>query len=203
MSYSSRSRDTRRDLDEKMASFRSGGPEEAAPIPARPPNLITRELTNIVAMVNQEGSRIAHRFKFGRKSAPLDTSEDRHEAYARGNTMESADIADITKVIDDDHVNAEDRIKDFERRMMAMKDLTMKKKEEGEEESTASSRPTLPGNITFAAELETKHSSSTGKGSSEDDSSSSSSSSDSSAPVKKTKKKKIVNKKYAKKRSVS
>ena len=184
-----------------MNSFRSG-PEEAAPIPARPSNLITRELTNIVAMVNQEGSRMAHRFKFGKKkSVDLDTSEERHEAYARGNTMESADI---TKVIDDDHVNADDRIKDFERRMMAMKDLTMNKKEEvEEEESTASSRPTLPGNITFAAELETKNSSSTGKGSSDDDSSSSSSSSDSSRPVKKSKKKKIANKKYVKKRSVS
>jgi hypothetical protein len=202
MSYSSRSKDTRqRDLDEKMNSFRSG-PEEAAPIPARPSNLITRELTNIVAMVNQEGSRMAYRFKFGKKkSVDLDTSEERHEAYARGDTMESADI---TKVIDDDHVNANDRIKDFERRMMAMKDLNMNKKEEVEEEaSTASSRPTLPGNITFAAELETKNSSSTGKGSSDDDSSSSSSSSDSSGPVKKSKKKKIANKKYVKKRSVS
>jgi hypothetical protein len=203
-----------RRYQEKMESYRSGIPSDTpAPIPPRPANLITRELNNIGAAVSQIGGGIASRFKFGnRRLDKSQTSDEKHEAYARGKSSgsmpvqngidESESIVDPTKVLDDDHIKAEDRIKDFERRMKYMMTSTNQNKptEDDYDQSTMSSRPEVPINIKFAAaQLENKNSSSTGKGSSDDSSSSrssssGSSSSDSSAPMKK-RKKRVANKK--------
>lgn len=113
-----------RDYALKDKSHRSGhdGP---APIPARPANVISRELGYFSAAVNEGGRHIASRFKFGgRKLDNSQSSQDKHEAFAcRTGSMpvektsdESESIVDPTKVIDDDIVDAGERIKDFERR---------------------------------------------------------------------------------------
>jgi hypothetical protein len=184
-------------------------------MPVRPPS------NYISAAVSQVGEGIASRFKFGGRSK-LDksqTSSEKHEAYARKVSTnapvekmaldESESIADPTKALDDDQIAADERIKDFERRMRTMKQSAIiQKKLEAQDfdQSTVSSRPSVPVDIKFAAaQLASKNSGSTGKGSSDDDESSSSSSSgssssssDSSAPVKKRKKKVVANKKNGK-----
>jgi uncharacterized membrane protein YgcG len=194
-----------------------------APIPARPANFVGRELDNIGTAVSQVGGS-SSRFKFGgRKLDKSQTSEDKREAYTRKGSMpvkkvaldESESIVDPTKALDDDQIAADDRIKDFERRLKTMKASAIieKKKLEDFDQSTVSTRPEVPGNIKFAAaQLASKNSGSTGKGSSDDESSSSSSSSsessssssssDSSAPANK-RKKKVANKKNVSKGKMS
>ncbi|KAL3773393.1 hypothetical protein ACHAWO_003684 [Cyclotella atomus] len=193
-----------------------------APIPARPANFVGRELDNIGTAVSQVGGGNSSRFKFGgRKLDKSQTSEDKREAYTRKGSMpvkkvaldESESIVDPTKALDDDQIAADDRIKDFERRLKTMKASAIieKKKLEDFDQSTVSTRPEVPGNIKFAAaQLASKNSGSTGKGSSDDESSSSSgssessssSSSDSSAPANK-RKKKVANKKNVSKGKMS
>ena len=167
----------------KMDSYHEGqySVRADAPIPSRPPNLIQRELGAI-------GARIASRFMFGaRKIEKPEMDEEKHAAFARGKISthqehtldESESIADPTKVLDDDHVAAGDRIRDFERRMKAMSNMQKKMTEEEEnfDQSTVSSRPMVPVDIKFAAILDSKNP----KGSGEDEDSSSSSHSSSSS----------------------
>ena len=96
-----------------------------APIPTRSTEVASRGV-----------GRVARLFKFGKKSDRSETSEDAHEKFARGRTThqpiektldESDSIVDPNKVWDDDHVDADERIKDFERRMKAMKQSMVQK----------------------------------------------------------------------------
>ena len=185
--YTTQSKGTLSVNTKGLGDAKTEGAELPAPISTRSTNVV--------------GRRVSRLFKFGKKLDQSETSEDAHENFAQGRkskqpmakTLDKSDsTVESTKVLDDDHVDADKRIKDFERRMKVMQQSMIQKKsmiqqkimEEDEyDESTDSSRPTLPGNIKF-----THSSGSTGEASSSDGSTNSSSSDDSSVPVKSRKK---------------
>jgi len=191
------------DEEIKQHMKRIGSCEQPVSSPPVRKSFFRRKVGNVSAALNAERRRISARFG-GVRRRPLESREQQNNTYARSHTHithlthhdekscippEKSIYDDSTcrpggnsiiSPLDEDHVDAEERIKAFERRMMTMKAQMAQNKpsainrEDRNDDSTVSSRPVVPTNIKISPQYEKKSSVRSCKSSGSFDSSSSS-----------------------------
>lgn len=176
---------TDEEIKQRMNSV--GSCEQPTSSPPARMGFFRRKLGNVSSALNAERRRISARFG-GVRRTPSESGEQKNNTYSRSRTLithlthhEEKSCVPLEKStydestcrpgenstispLDEDHVDAEERIKAFERRMMTMKaQMAQNKslatdKEDRNDDSTVSSRPIVPTNIKFSSQYEKKSS---------------------------------------------
>jgi hypothetical protein len=168
------------DEEIKQHMKRIGSCEQPVSGPPVRKSFFRRKVGNVSAALNAERRRISARFRDVRRR-PSESGEQQNNTYSRSRThithlthhdekscipLEKSTYDESTcrpggnsiiSPLDEDHVDAEERIKAFERRMMTMQaQMAQNKpsainKEDRNDDSTVSSRPIVPTNIKIAS----------------------------------------------------